>query len=99
MIIYTKFILIYIHILTVAIAHGCGLTFIEYSGLSHRYSNPVSMRGTLRAVDVDRMWLSVAGDKDGPNNATIPFPNNSHTVTNSIKISIKNQIIIRLVTI
>ena len=73
------------YFLTVPIAHGCGLTLIEYSGLSHRYSNPVSIRGTLRAVDVDRMWLSVAGDKDGPNNATIPFPNNSHTATNQRK--------------
>ena len=55
------------------------------------------MRGTLRAVDVDRMWLSVAGDKDGPNNATIPFPNNSHTVTNSRKF--KDHLAEVLVTI
>ena len=65
--------------LTVPIDHGWGLTLIEYSGLVHKYSNPVSMRGTLKAVDVDLMWFKVDGDKDGANNATIPFPNNSHT--------------------
>ena len=61
-------------------AHGCGVTLIENGGLSHKYSNPVSMSGTLRAVEVERMWFIVDGDRAAePNIATTCFSNNWQT--------------------